>query len=120
MLEDALQADDDGEHGRRREEELGVAPISTGSRSFREVDEGDVAVQFPRSGELEAKYHGCGRRSMAGKLSTSRAGNDGDACTHGRSERACGERQCCHLEEKTRERKERGPERGVAVLRGSR
>jgi hypothetical protein len=47
------------------------------------------------------------------------AGNDGDACTHGRGERACRERRCCRLEEKTRERKERGTERGVAVLQGS-
>jgi hypothetical protein len=46
----ALQANDDGKHGRRREEELGVAPNSPGSGSFREEDEGDVAVQFPRSG----------------------------------------------------------------------
>jgi hypothetical protein len=36
-------ADDDGEHGRRREEELGIG----------EVDEGDVVVQFPHSGDLE-------------------------------------------------------------------
>jgi hypothetical protein len=49
----ALQADDDGEHGRHREEELGVAPNSPNSRSFREEDEADVVVQFPRSGELE-------------------------------------------------------------------
>jgi hypothetical protein len=42
-------ADDDSDHGRPWEEELGVAPKSSGSGSFREVDEGDVAVQFPRS-----------------------------------------------------------------------
>jgi hypothetical protein len=43
LTEASLQTDDDGERGRRREEELGVAPNSSGSRSFREVDEGDVA-----------------------------------------------------------------------------
>jgi hypothetical protein len=31
--------------------------------------------------------------SVTGKLRTSRAGNDGDACTHGRGERACRERR---------------------------
>jgi hypothetical protein len=46
------KADDDGEHERHREE-LGVAPHSSGSGSFREVDEGGLEVQFPRSGELE-------------------------------------------------------------------
>jgi hypothetical protein len=43
LTEAILQTDDDGERGRRREEELGVAPNSSGFGPFREVDESDVA-----------------------------------------------------------------------------